>query len=570
MEWTIGIDYPAWGNNEMYLKKIKSYLNNGETPYDLYTRLAKTASELIDPSVLRYKMNKIELQAVLFEILWNGWLIPSTPVAVNFGTNKGLPISCFSGIIEDDMHEIGRKNVEMMMLSKHGGGTAYDFSSIRPLGSPIKGGELGKSDGIIPFMKIFDSSIIACKQGQTRRGAVALYLDINHDEYPEFLRMRKGKGADIDRQCMRVHHGAVIDDNFMKAVIKGGSERNLWLDTLENRVTTGEPYLFFKDNANKTVPAYWKEIGLEIKHSNLCAEIMQPTDYNHTFVCDLSALNLYKYDEWKGYKYSVPYLATVFLDAIMQEFIDKAQWIKGIEDTVSYAIKSRALGLVVMGWHSLLQKKRIPFISLQSNFLTQIIFKYINEESLAASKDMAKMGIPEWCKDTRNLVRMAIAPTRSSSKLAGGISQGIEPLAANLYMDDDASAMFIRKNPELEKLLIEKGLNSDSIWNSIQVEGGSVQHLTELTQEERDIFKTFKEINQLELVKQAALRQKFIDQGMSLNLSFYQNATAEWINKVHLNAWSLGLKSLYYFRSESKLKADNITDLYDECIMCEG
>ena len=180
------------------------------------------------------------------------------------------------------------------------------------------------------------------------------------------------------------------------------------------------------------------------------------------------------------------------------------------------------------------------------------------------------MGIPEWCKDTRNLVRMAIAPTRSSSKLAGGISQGIEPLAANLYMDDDASAMFIRKNPELEKLLIEKGLNSDSIWNSIQVEGGSVQHLTELTQEERDIFKTFKEINQLELVKQAALRQKFIDQGMSLNLSFYQNATAEWINKVHLNAWSLGLKSLYYFRSESKLKADNITDLYDECIMCEG
>ncbi len=329
----------------------------------------------------------------------------------------------------------------------------------------------------------------------------------------------------------------------------------------------------FIDNANKSNPEWWKKNDLKIRHSNLCSEIFLPTSPDHSFVCCLSSLNLVKFDEWKDT--DTVFLSTLFLDAVMSEFIDKAENIKGIEDTVRFAKKSRALGLGTLGWHSFLQSKMIPFVGLQANSYTRIIFGQIKKQSDEASLWLGKeFGEPEWCEGSgrRNLTCMAIAPNRSSSKLAGGVSQGIEPLAANLYMDDDAKGMHIRRNPYLELLLETKGKNLPQVWDAIAEDKGSVENVRCLTKEEKDVFKTFKEINQLELVRQAAIRQEFIDQGQSINLAFFKDAPAKWVNQVHIEAWKLGLKSLYYFRSESILRADSKQqrDLYSECIACEG
>ena len=280
LNWKVNVDYPAWGNNDLYLTTIKGgYLQKDETPQQAYRRLSKTAV---------HYLNMPELEEDMFNMLWNGWLIPATPVMSNFGTNKGLPISCFSGVVGDDMFEINRKCTEMSMLSKMGGGTAYDFSSVRPIGSPIKGGANRTSDGIIPFMKGFDSFILASKQGKTRRGAVAMYLDAKHPEYEAFLEIREPKG-DINRQCHNIHQGAKFSDDFMHKVKEGGKEYEIWVNTLMKRVKTGEPYCFFTDNANKTTPEFWKKNNLTIKHANLCSELLRPTDENHTVVCCLSS-----------------------------------------------------------------------------------------------------------------------------------------------------------------------------------------------------------------------------------------------------------------------------------------
>ena len=562
--WESGIHFPEWGNNSLYLTTIKNgYLQKDETPKDAYTRIANTACKYL---------KKPELFNNFFEILWNGWLIPSTPVMSNFGTNKGLPISCFSGRIGDDMHEIFRKNTEMAMLSKYGGGTAYDISQIRPSGSLIRNGERGIADGIIPFIKVYDSTIIASKQASVRRGAVALYLDIEHQEYKNFLEVREPKG-DVNRQAHNIHQGVVISDKFMNEVIeKKGKAREIWLDTLKKRVKTGEPYLMFIDNANKNKPKNWKEHNLKIWHSNLCSEIFLCTDNEHTLVCCLSSLNLFKYDEWKNTE--TVFYSTLLLDAVISEFIDKGKNIKGIEDSIRFAEKSRALGLGTLGWHTYLQSKMIPFISIQSNSLTNIIFNHIEKESKRASKWLAnEYGEPLWMKNTgyRNLTNIAIAPNRSSSKLAGGLSQGIEPFGANAYVDDDAKGLHMRKNPILKNIIKKRGINND-IWDRINEEKGSIKNISEFTNEEKEVFKTFKEINQLELIRQAGIRQKYIDQGQSINLAFYQDAPARFINQVHLEAWKVGLKSLYYFRSESNLRADKNEqrDLYSECLMCQG
>ena len=562
--WEVGKDFPSWGNNELYLTTIKGgYLLADETPYEAYRRIARAASKIL---------NKPELEESFFSIFWKGWLIPSTPVMVNLGTEKGLPISCFSSQVGDSMYEIYRKNLEMAMLSKHGGGTAYDFSLVRPFGSPIKKGALGTSDGIIPFIKSYDSTIIASKQGKTRRGAVAIYLDIEHKEYPQFLEVREPKG-DINRQCHNIHQGAIISDDFMKkAVGKEGEEREIWIETLKKRVKTGEPYLFFIDNANKNLPSNWQENDLRVRHSNLCSEIMLPTDASHTLVCCLSSLNLYTYDQWKDT--DTVFLSILFLDAVIEEFIRKGREIKGIEDAVRFSEKSRALGLGALGWHSYLQSKMIPFISIEANSLTQLIFKDIYTKATKATEYLAKeYGEALWTKNTgrRNLTLMAIAPNRSSAKLAGGLSQGIEPIAANLYIDDDAKGMHIRKNPQLKNLLIQKGIDSPDIWDDISHEKGSCSFIKELNEQEKEVFKCFKEINQLELVRQAAIRQKYIDQGQSVNLSFFQDAPAKFINQVHVEAWQAGIKSLYYFRSESILRSDTKRrDLYSECLLCEA
>ncbi len=567
MGWKVGIDFPEWGNNALYLTTIKGgYLLDGETPKEGYVRVSSRAAELL---------NKPELQEKFFDILWKGWLIPSTPVMANLGTDVALPISCFSSHVGDSMYEIYRKNLEMAMLSKYGGGTAYDFSAIRAIGTKIKDGRGGSSDGIIPFIKSYDSTILASKQGKTRRGAVAIYLNAEHGEFKEFLEVREPKG-DVNRQSHNIHQGAIFTDEFMNKVIeKNGKEREIWLETLKKRVKTGEPYTMFIDNANRVVPEWWKNNDLKIRHSNLCSEIFLPTDENHTLVCCLSSLNLVKFEEWKDT--DTVYLSTIFLDAVMEDFLQKgtSESYKGIEDAVRFATKSRALGLGALGWHSFLQSKMIPFISIEANAWTNIIFKHLKDESERATMDLAKeYGEPEWCKGTgrRNLTLLAIAPNRSSSKLAGGYSQGVEPIAANLYMDDDAKGLHIRRNPFLEQLLESKGKNLPQVWDAISEDKGSVVNVRCMTAEEKAVFKTFKEINQLELVRQAGIRQRYIDQGQSLNLAFFSDAPAKFINQVHIEAWKLGLKSLYYLRSESVLRADTKQqrDLYSECIMCEG
>ncbi len=562
--WSID-DIPEWGNNSLYLTTmLGGYLQNKETPKEAYNRIASTAATYL---------NKPELFSKFFEILWNGWLIPSTPVMSNFGNNRGLPISCFGGYIGDSMYDIYRKNLEMAILSKHGGGTAYDFSEIRPKGALIKDGSNGTTDGIIPFMKSFDSTIIASKQGKMRRGAVALYLSANHPEFADFLKIREPKG-DINRQCHNIHMGAKFSNEFMEEVVnKNGSKRELWLEHIKTRVKTGEPYTFFTDNANANLKSTFSTYNLKVRHSQLCAEIMLPSDENHTFVCCLSSMNLYKWEEWS--KTDAVYYATIFLDAVISEFLDKAKHIQGIEDSIRFAEKSRALGLGALGWASLLQKMRIPFIGIQATSLTRVIFSHMKEKSDKASMWMAnEFGEPTWCKGSgyRNLTCLAVAPNRSSSKLAGGVSQGIEPFAANLYMDDDAKGAHLRRNPDLETLLDEKGLNTPQTWDIIAEDKGSVKNIDELTEEEKEIFRTFKEINQLELVRQAAVRQEYIDQGQSLNLAFFHDAPAKWINQVHIEAWKLGIKALYYLRSESNLRADSKQqrDLYSECIVCEG
>jgi ribonucleoside-diphosphate reductase alpha chain len=562
--WSID-DIPEWGNNSLYLTTmLGGYLQNKETPKEAYTRIASTAANYL---------NKPELFSKFFEILWNGWLIPSTPVMSNFGTNRGLPISCFGGSIGDSMYDIYRKNLEMAILSKHGGGTAYDFSEIRPKGAPIKDGTNGTTDGIIPFMKSFDSTIIASKQGKMRRGAVALYLSANHREFADFLKIREPKG-DINRQCHNIHMGAKFSNDFMEEVVnKNGSKRELWLEHIKTRVKTGEPYTFFTDNANANLKSTFSTYNLKVRHSQLCAEIMLPSDENHTFVCCLSSMNLYKWEEWS--KTDAVYYATIFLDAVISEFLEKAKHIQGIEDPIRFAEKSRALGLGALGWASLLQKMRIPFIGIQATSLTRVIFSHMKEKSDKASMWMAdEFGEPTWCKGSgyRNLTCIAVAPNRSSSKLAGGVSQGIEPFAANLYMDDDAKGAHLRRNPDLETLLDEKGLNTPQTWDIIAEDKGSVKNIDGLTEDEKEIFRTFKEINQLELVRQAAVRQEYIDQGQSLNLAFFHDAPAKWINQVHIEAWKLGIKALYYLRSESNLRADSKQhrDLYSECIVCEG
>ena len=558
--WKVEKDFPVWGNNELYLTTITGgYLLKEETPFEAYKRIAKTAARIHKEPLFEKK---------IFDILWKGWLIPSTPVMGNFGNEKGLPISCFSSRVGDSMYDIYRKNLEMAILSKHGGGTAYDFTNVRPIGTMIKEGTLGTSDGIIPFIKSYDSTIIASKQGCTRRGAVAIYLNIEHKEYPQFLEIREPKG-DVNRQCHNIHQGAVISDEFMRKVIeKNGYERELWLKTIKKRVKTGEPYLFFIDNANKNLPQNWKENDLKIWHSNLCSEIMLPTDENHTLVCCLSSLNLDKYDDWKDTDTVSD--AIMFLDSVIQEFLDKSHDIHGIEDAVRFAEKSRALGLGVLGWHSYLQSKMIPFISLEANSLTRKIFGKIKEEAERTTQYLAKKYKETlWTKNTgrRNLTLTTVAPTRSSAKLAGGLSQGIEPIAANIYVDDDAKGMHIRKNVKLESLLKKKKLNTPEMWDHIAQEKGSCQNIKALTQREREVFKCFKEINQLELIRQASIRQNYIDQGQSINLAFPQNAPARFINKVHIEAWKMGLKSLYYYRSESILRAE--TNLYSECLLCE-
>ena len=589
--WVLGVDLPEWGNTEIYVKTIsKGYLLVGEKPKDAYWRVCTTIAR---------RIGKPQLASKFFDYIWKGWLCLATPVLSNTGSDRGLPISCFGIDVGDSIYEIGSKNLELMLLAKHGGGVGIGINTIRPAGTKITAN--GTSDGVVPFCKIYDSTILATSQGSVRRGAASVNINIDHKDFEQWLEIREPKG-DVNRQSLNLHQCAVVGDKFMRKLQDGDSEaRRKWSKLLQKRKSSGEPYVLFKGNVNKQNPEAYKRNGLKVYMTNICSEIVLHTDESHSFVCCLSSLNLAKYDEWRDT--DLVYTATCFLDGVLEEFIQKAKGLRGFENSVRSAEKGRALGLGVLGWHTYLQQKGIPFEGLPAQFETRKIFSQMKIESERASRDLAsEFGEPLWCRDTgmRNTHLRAVAPTVSNSKLSGNVSSGIEPWAANIFTEQTAKGTFIRKNPELERVLKKIGKNTKDTWDQVLEDGGSVQGITALDNwwfydgkliefnlqtdslielkieaehlvSVKDVYKTFKEINQLDLVKQAGIRQQYIDQSCSLNLAFPSSAEPKWINQIHMEAWKQGIKTLYYMRTESVLRGDIAARATDpDCVSCEG
>ena len=559
-DWVRGKDYPEW-MDEISLSTIsKGYLLPGETPKKAYRRVSKAIAE---------RVNRPDLEAKFFKYIWNGWLGLASPVLSNTGTDRGLPISCFGIDTPDSIRGIGLTNAELMKLTALGGGVGVSVSRIRPRGTTITGN--GKSEGVVPWCKIYDSSIIATNQGSVRRGAASVNLDINHPDIKEFLQIRRPKG-DPNRQCLNLHQCVVVDDSFMRRLGERDSETmSVWLEILKTRVETGEPYIMFKDNVNKANPLAYAMNNLDVSMTNICTEITLHTDEEHSFICCLSSINLAKYDEWKDT--DLIEISIRFLDGVMQEFIDKSNGKDSLIRTHRHAKKGRALGLGVMGWHTFLQQKNLPFNSIASTAWTHTIFSDIRQKAEATSRQLAvEYGEPVWCKGTgmRNTHLLAIAPTVSNSRISD-CSAGIEPTPANVYTFNGAKGTFIVKNKILEKLLEEKGHNTSKVWDQILADKGSVQNLPDdvLSLDEKEVFLTFSEVNQLELVKQAAIRQKYIDQTQSLNLSFDPTDSPKWINQVHMEAWKLGVKTLYYLRTDSVIRGD-IGSRTADCLSCDG
>ena len=569
--WKKNEDYPSWGDTEVYKKTIGGgYLVGNETPKDAYMRVATTVAK---------RLNRPELAETFFQYIWKGWLCLASPVLSNTGTDRGLPISCFGIDVGDSIYEIGMKNLEMMLLAKHGGGVGIGINMIRPAGANITGN--GTSDGVVPFAKIYDSTILATNQGSVRRGAASVNINIDHPDFEEWLEIREPKG-DVNRQSLNLHQCAVVGDKFMRKLDAGDKDaRRLWGKLLQKRKATGEPYILFKGNTNKNNPEQYRKHGLKVHMTNICSEITLHTDESHSFVCCLSSLNLAKYDEWKNT--NLIYDSIWFLDGVLEEFIQKSKGKVGFHNSVRSAEKGRALGLGVLGWHTYLQEQGLPFEGLLSQYETRRIFSQIKIESERASMALAEtFGEPLWCRGSgyRNTHLRAIAPTVSNSKLSGNVSPGIEPWAANVFTEQSAKGTFIRKNPTLKKILRRHKIDTEKVWNKILKDGGSVQNVKELDNvmlgkyndiPAKEVFKTFKEINQLELVNQAGIRQQYIDQSVSLNLAFPSVATPKWINKVHMEAWKKGIKTLYYMRTESVLRGDIADQAMDEnCLACDG
>jgi ribonucleoside-diphosphate reductase alpha chain len=520
--WELGVDFPTWANTEIYVKTIsKGYLLAGEVPKDAYWRVATASAR---------RLKKPQLASKFFDYIWRGWLNLASPVLSNMGTDRGLPISCFGIDVADSIQDIGTKNLELMLLAKHGGGVGIGINQIRPAGKPIT--DNGTSDGVVPFAKIYDSTILATNQGAVRRGAASVNLNIEHEDFDEWIEIREPKG-DVNRQCLNLHQAVIVGDKFMRQLEEGDAEaRRRWGKVLQKRKATGEPYIMYKGNVNKANPEAYKQNSLKVFMTNICSEIVLHTDESHSFVCCLSSVNLAKYDEWKDT--DLIYTATWFLDGVLEEFIQRAKNMRGFENSVRSAEKGRALGLGVLGWHTYLQQNGMSFEGLPSQFETRKIFSQIKIESERASRDLAQeYGEPLWCIGTgmRNTHLRAIAPTVSNSKLSGNVSGKLLP------------------KDKIDPLTIE---NNQVDWP-------------------KDVFKTFKEINQLELVKQAGVRQQYIDQSVSLNLAFPSQASPKWINQVHLEAWKQGIKTLYYMRTESVLRGDIATRATDpDCVSCDG
>ena len=548
-----------WLNEESEQVLNRGYLLKGETTEGAIDRVVEAACK---------RLFKPELKEAFKELIERGWMSLSSPIWANMGTKRGLPISCFNVHVPDSVEQITHKVGEVIMQTKIGGGTSGYFGELRGRGAAIT--DNGKSSGAVSFMKLFDTTMDVVSQGGVRRGAFAAYLDIDHPDIGEFLQIK-----DIGSPIQNLFTGVCIPDYWMQEMIDGDdNKREIWAKVLESRQQKGLPYLFFTDNVNRNKPQIYKDLNLQINASNLCSEIALPSTEKESFVCCLASMNLELYDEWKDT--NAVKLAIYFLDAVMSEFIAKTEDNHFLQAAHNFAKRHRALGLGVMGWHSYLQSKGIPFEGIMSRNLTGIIFKQLEAQSKQASKELADIygSAPiflegEQHKEVfRNTTTMAIAPTTSSSAILGQVSPGIEPYSSNYFKAGLAKGNFIRKNKYLQELLKTKNQDTEEVWREIMLKGGSVQSLECLTQEEKEVFKTFKEISQYEIISQAALRQRYIDQSQSLNVNIPFEIPIKDVNKLFIEAWRQGVKTLYYQRSSSVAK-EQLTNIVS-CTSCEA
>ena len=566
--------------------KDRYLLPTEDSPQDGFLRAAKAFSD------------NDEMAERIYSYASKLWFMYSTPVLCNAGSKRGMPISCFLNYVADSREGLTGHYTENAWLASVGGGIGGYWGHVRSDGTMTSGGS--QSSGSIPFLHVVDSEILAFSQGKTRRGSYAAYMDISHPEIIEFIEMRKPSGGDVHRKCLNLHHGVNISNEFMqlidncikeptyddswnlidphtKKVVRTVSARELWQKILETRVATGEPYVSFIDTINDALPETQKKLGLEVHHSNLCTEITLPTSDNRTAVCCLSSVNLEKYDEWKNDTLFIPDLIR-FLDNVLQYFIDYAP--EELFRARFSANNERSLGLGAMGFHAYLQSKGIPFESVLAKSLNLKIFKKIKEQAVEESKRLAiKRGEAPDMEGTgmRNAHLLAIAPNASSSIICGTTSPSVEPYRANAYVQKTMSGSFLVKNKYLEKLLEKKGINNDTTWTSILANRGSVLHIKELSDYEKDTFKTAIEINQQWIIEHAADRQQYICQGQSINVFVPADVNVKELHDIHMLAWKRKLKTLYYCRSEAIKRAELVSKKIErtiipeaDCLSCEG
>ncbi len=554
-----------------------------ENPQTFYARVATGMSR-----------GDVKLAQRLYDGLSQHWFIAATPVLMNIGTSKGLPISCFLNTVEDTLEGIYDSYRENAFLAKYGGGIGTDWSQLRGQNAPLKSSGL-VSSGVIPFLKVMDSQTLAISRNAIRRGAAAAYLRVDHPDIEDFLEVRKPTGGDIDRKCLNIHNGVVVTDIFMEAV-ENQSEyelidphygltgkrlqaKDIWRKILTLRAETGEPYIIFIDTINRAVPDHHREKGLFIRQSNLCTEITLPTNKERTAVCCLASLNLERYEEWKKVAKELIADCVKALDNNLESFCESAPH-EEFKKSVHSAQQERSIGLGVMGYHGYLMQKRIPFESLAARILNKQLFQQIGTLAREASRKLGEeRGLPGDGGTRRNSYVTSIQPTASTSFICGQATPCVEPISGNAYLQKTLSGSFLVKNGYLEKLLEERGQNTPETWSSIISAKGSVQHLFFLNDEEKAVFRTAYEMNMREIVEQAADRQPFIDQAQSINLFFATPISGKYLNDVHTLAWKKGLKTLYYARSSSVIHAANIDagaevtqqrDLAtEECAVCQ-
>ena len=554
-----------WLNENSRKFLAAGYLGEGVSAEERIANIAKRAEDILQMPGFADKF---------YYYMSEGYYSLASPVWSNFGKKRGLPISCFGSHIDDDIGNILYTQSEVGMMSKLGGGTSGYFGKIRGRGAAIKNN--GEASGAVHIMRLFESMVDVVSQGSVRRGRFSPYLPIDHPDVMEFLEIGT-EGNPIQE----LTHGVTVTDNWMQEMIDGDSEkRTVWAKVLQSRGEMGYPYIFFTDNANNGAADVYKDKALPIYASNLCTEIMLPSDHNWSFVCVLSSINLLHYDKWKDT--DAVETMVYFLDAVITEFLEKLESYKDspnlddrqtflfMERAYNFAKENRALGMGTLGWHSLLQSKMLPFDSQEAFNLNTEVFKTLKDNSYKASEELAeKFGEPAVLKGygRRNATLNAIAPTTSSAFILGQVSQGIEPIWSNIYVKDIAKIKTTIKNPFLVTLLKEKGMDTQEVWRDIRDRDGSVQHLDFLSENEKEVFKTYSEIDQLAIIYQAANRQNHIDQGQSLNIIVHPDMPTKDINKIHVTAWKLGLKSLYYQHS---MNAAQKFKQKKECTSCEG